>query len=46
MFTGLIYHDYGTAPQCRRGPGVSEHRRLGGVASGRVAYTLGLEGPR
>ncbi|MEV7024844.1 beta-ketoacyl synthase N-terminal-like domain-containing protein, partial [Kitasatospora sp. NPDC093558] len=47
VFTGLMYHDYGgrllRAPESLEG-----HVRIGsqgGVASGRVAYTFGLQGP-
>ncbi|UQA98152.1 SDR family NAD(P)-dependent oxidoreductase [Streptomyces halobius] len=47
VYTGLMYHDYGTElTECPTdveglvGTGVA-----GSVASGRVAYTLGLEGP-
>ncbi|MER7009780.1 beta-ketoacyl synthase N-terminal-like domain-containing protein, partial [Dactylosporangium sp. NPDC000555] len=45
VFTGLMYHDYagGSAPNGYEGQlltGVS-----GSVASGRIAYTYGLEGP-
>ena len=46
VFTGVMYHDYGsggTSPAELEGylaTGVS-----GSVASGRIAYTLGLEGP-
>ena len=52
VFVGLMYHDYGTA-----GVDASSQRALdtlqgylgtgilGSVASGRIAYTLGLEGP-
>ncbi|MFD8288329.1 SDR family NAD(P)-dependent oxidoreductase [Streptomyces lavendulae] len=47
VFFGAMFQDYG--PQLREGAeGVDGHRLTGGaisVASGRVAYTLGLEGP-
>jgi polyketide synthase 7 len=36
VFAGVVYHDY---------PGDSATGTLASVASGRVAYTLGLEGP-
>ncbi|MEU3611613.1 SDR family NAD(P)-dependent oxidoreductase [Streptomyces sp. NPDC006872] len=47
VFAGMMYHDYGT------GPGVLPDEvegfigtgSAGSVASGRVAFTLGLEGP-
>ncbi len=42
VFTGLMYHDYGV------GSGVSEMGgsvASGSAASGRLAYTFGLEGP-
>ncbi|MFI5783953.1 type I polyketide synthase, partial [Nocardia sp. NPDC051570] len=47
VFTGLMYHDYGSrlsnAPEAVRD--YLGNGSLGSVASGRVAYTLGLEGP-
>ncbi|GAB1818690.1 hypothetical protein HerbRD11066_18540 [Herbidospora sp. RD11066] len=46
VFTGLIYHDYGlgggTSGEVE---GYVSTGTSGGVASGRVAYALGLEGP-
>ncbi|NUT96435.1 MAG: SDR family NAD(P)-dependent oxidoreductase, partial [Saccharothrix sp.] len=46
VFTGLMYHDYGTGGAL---PPELEGYLVGGtsgsVASGRVAYVLGLEGP-
>jgi acyl transferase domain-containing protein len=47
VFAGLIYHDYelrgtGLAADAE---GYLETGGSGGVASGRIAYTLGLEGP-
>ncbi|WP_455754066.1 SDR family NAD(P)-dependent oxidoreductase [Streptomyces hygroscopicus] len=47
VFTGVMYHDYGTWLQ--EAPPSVEGLLAGGnaasIASGRVAYTLGLEGP-
>ncbi|MFG3229974.1 type I polyketide synthase [Kitasatospora sp. NPDC048194] len=47
VFAGVIYQDY--ASRLRRVPGEFEgyvgNGSTGSVASGRVAYTLGLEGP-
>ncbi|MGW2190087.1 SDR family NAD(P)-dependent oxidoreductase, partial [Streptomyces sp. NPDC001719] len=47
VFTGVMYHDYGSrlsnAPESVRD--YLGNGSLGSVASGRVAYTLGLEGP-
>ncbi|MFI1856140.1 type I polyketide synthase, partial [Streptomyces sp. NPDC020480] len=47
VFAGVMYHDYPTAgdglPEALRGFVVNG--TSGSVASGRVAYTLGLEGP-
>ncbi|WP_018505730.1 type I polyketide synthase [Parafrankia discariae] len=46
VFTGLSYHDYATGS--RAGQDAEGYLLTGGagsVASGRVAYTLGLEGP-
>ncbi|MFI5972943.1 type I polyketide synthase, partial [Streptomyces sp. NPDC051452] len=47
VFTGLMYHDYtariGPLPEEYEGYGVTGGSSS--VASGRVAYTLGLEGP-
>ncbi|NYV76386.1 type I polyketide synthase, partial [Streptomyces sp. UH6] len=48
VYTGLMYHDYGTgANGTGTGPaeGYVSTGTAGSVASGRVAYTLGLEGP-
>ncbi|WP_234381765.1 type I polyketide synthase, partial [Streptomyces dysideae] len=47
VFTGIISHDY--TVRLQRAPGELQGLRLtgtaGSVASGRVSYTLGLEGP-
>ena len=43
VFAGLIYHDYGLLPQ--EAEGYLGTGGSGGVASGRVSYALGLEGP-
>ncbi|MYW42802.1 polyketide synthase, partial [Streptomyces sp. SID486] len=47
VFAGVMYHDYGS--RLHRVPdSVRDYLgngSLGSVASGRVAYTLGLEGP-
>ncbi|AUS81207.1 polyketide synthase [Actinoalloteichus sp. AHMU CJ021] len=47
VFTGLMYHDYGTRP--RSVPvdveGYLNLGSSGSVASGRVSYVLGLQGP-
>jgi polyene macrolide polyketide synthase len=48
VFAGAMYHDYGTAMHGSPADGVEGYRAMGGagsVISGRVAYTLGLEGP-
>ncbi|WP_217143049.1 type I polyketide synthase [Streptomyces sp. AC627_RSS907] len=47
VFTGLMYHDYGTGLSTLP-EGVEGYRATGvsgSVASGRVAYVFGLEGP-
>ncbi|HEY1974708.1 MAG TPA: SDR family NAD(P)-dependent oxidoreductase, partial [Pseudonocardia sp.] len=46
VFAGLIYHDYGSgAATPEEVHGYLSTGGSGGVASGRVAYALGLEGP-
>ena len=48
VFAGLMYHDYGAGLLGSVGEGLEGHRvtgASGSVASGRVAYTFGLEGP-
>ncbi|MEV0781306.1 SDR family NAD(P)-dependent oxidoreductase, partial [Streptomyces sp. NPDC050428] len=47
VYVGLMYHDYATrtAMNPAESEGFSSTGNSGSVASGRVAYTLGLEGP-
>ncbi|GAA1959312.1 SDR family NAD(P)-dependent oxidoreductase [Amycolatopsis minnesotensis] len=47
VFTGLMSHDYGVSPELAPSgtEGYLGTGSAGGVASGRVAYTFGLEGP-
>ncbi|MEU3544785.1 beta-ketoacyl synthase N-terminal-like domain-containing protein, partial [Streptomyces paromomycinus] len=52
VFTGLMYHDYGqpshgrvSKTKARDVEGLLGIGASGSVASGRIAYTLGLEGP-
>ncbi len=48
VFTGVIYHDYGTLAKGSAPAELEAYLGIGSagsVASGRVAYTLGLEGP-
>ncbi|GAA0426277.1 SDR family NAD(P)-dependent oxidoreductase [Streptomyces luteireticuli] len=47
VFAGLMYHDYGSwLPEAGEGiEGLLITGNSGGVASGRVSYLLGLEGP-
>ena len=46
VFVGVMYHDYGTRLARARGArGLSAPAASASVASGRIAYTLGLQGP-
>uniref|UniRef100_UPI00117E8F2E type I polyketide synthase n=1 Tax=Streptomyces sp. JHA26 TaxID=1917143 RepID=UPI00117E8F2E len=47
VFTGVMYHDYGTGLESLPAgvEGYLGNGTAGSIASGRVAYTLGLEGP-
>ncbi|MGW2370173.1 SDR family NAD(P)-dependent oxidoreductase, partial [Streptomyces sp. NPDC001667] len=47
IFTGVMYHDYGTGLESVPAgvEGYLGNGTAGSIASGRVAYTLGLEGP-
>ncbi|MET7575068.1 type I polyketide synthase, partial [Streptomyces sp. NPDC005492] len=47
VFTGLMYHDYPASdqPDATEGTGSAGLGANGAVASGRVSYVLGLEGP-
>ncbi|MGW2368387.1 SDR family NAD(P)-dependent oxidoreductase [Streptomyces sp. NPDC001667] len=46
VFTGVMHHDYGTASETPEGlEGYAVTSTQGSVASGRVSYTFGLEGP-
>ncbi|MDF2261417.1 type I polyketide synthase, partial [Streptantibioticus ferralitis] len=47
VFTGLMYHDYPASdqPDSPEGTGSAGLGANGAVASGRVSYVLGLEGP-
>ncbi|MGP3965615.1 SDR family NAD(P)-dependent oxidoreductase, partial [Nonomuraea sp. 3N208] len=47
VFAGVMYHDYGTRlPQAPEGfEGFVLNGSAGSIASGRVSYTFGLEGP-
>ncbi|MBS2532153.1 SDR family NAD(P)-dependent oxidoreductase [Catenulispora sp. NF23] len=46
VFTGLIYHDYGQGTAgLQEAEGYLATGGSGGVASGRLSYILGLEGP-
>ncbi|WP_455772693.1 type I polyketide synthase, partial [Streptomyces hygroscopicus] len=46
VFAGLMYHDYGAwAPAAEGFEGMLSTGSAGSVASGRVSYTFGFEGP-
>ncbi|MGP3972081.1 KR domain-containing protein, partial [Streptomyces sp. 6N223] len=47
VYAGVIYHDYakGLAPNDPRMDGYTMMASIGSILSGRVAYTLGLQGP-
>ena len=45
VFAGVMHHDYGSRRRARRARGLLATGSAGSVVSGRVAYTLGLEGP-
>ncbi|MFI8952061.1 SDR family NAD(P)-dependent oxidoreductase [Streptomyces sp. NPDC053750] len=48
VYVGVMYHDYGTRPDGAVPDDLSPYLgngSAGSIASGRVAYTLGLEGP-
>ncbi|WP_197287592.1 type I polyketide synthase, partial [Streptomyces apocyni] len=47
IFTGLMYNDYGSRPQlpAEGNEGYLFSGSAGSIASGRLAYTFGLEGP-
>nr|WP_312024827.1 SDR family NAD(P)-dependent oxidoreductase [Amycolatopsis balhimycina] len=45
VFTGLMYHDYGTGAQDPALEGMLGTGAAGSVAAGRVSYVLGLRGP-
>nr|WP_197289612.1 type I polyketide synthase [Saccharothrix sp. NRRL B-16348] len=45
VFAGVMYHDYGTGNAATGLEGFRMTGSAGSVVSGRVAYTLGLEGP-
>nr|WP_250904422.1 type I polyketide synthase [Actinomadura sp. NEAU-AAG7] len=49
VFTGVMYNDYGARLYLGRSPdefeGYLGNGSAGSIASGRIAYTLGLEGP-
>ncbi len=45
VFAGVMYNDYATLLDAEEYEGYRGNGTAGSVASGRVAYTLGLEGP-
>ncbi|WP_367429133.1 type I polyketide synthase [Streptomyces celluloflavus] len=45
VFAGVMYNDYGTALARKEFEGHQGQGSAGSVASGRVSYTFGLEGP-
>ncbi|MEU2874543.1 type I polyketide synthase, partial [Streptomyces olivoreticuli] len=46
VFTGVMHHDYGTTSDTPEGlEGYAVTSTQGSVASGRISYTFGLEGP-
>ncbi|MFE2599308.1 SDR family NAD(P)-dependent oxidoreductase, partial [Streptomyces sp. NPDC059396] len=45
VFAGVMYNDYGTTLNGEEFEGFQGQGSAGSVASGRVSYTLGLEGP-
>ncbi|WP_033289321.1 type I polyketide synthase [Amycolatopsis jejuensis] len=45
VFAGVMYNDYSTALPAEEYEGYQGHGSAGSIASGRVSYTFGLEGP-
>ncbi|SEO77565.1 type I polyketide synthase [Amycolatopsis saalfeldensis] len=45
VFAGVMYNDYSSTLSAAEYEGYQGHGSAGSVASGRVSYTLGLEGP-